>query len=989
MKTIYKKLLLLFFLLPFSIFAQSTLSGVVLDAKSKLPLPGVNVVVQSVNGSTSTDLDGKFKLGGLKSGDKIVFSYIGYNSNTLNYSGQKEVNISLEESANQLQEVVVQVGYGAAKKKDATGAVDLLTTKEFNRGFNPNTESLLNGRVAGVVVTQGGRPGDGAAIRIRGGASLDASNDPLIVLDGLPLDNAVGGSNGILASINPNDIENISILKDASATAIYGNRGSNGVIIITTKKGSKGDLKVTVGTTFTVNTLAKKIDVTSADDFRSFVTNPANIDLYNIDPNRIAKLGNSNTNWQDEIFSNSVSVDNNISMRGALFGIIPTSFSYGHTYIPGILETSKFDRTTTALRLNPSFFDNHLKIAVNANFTVEKNRFANEGAIRNALNFDPTQSIYSPNQQFGGYFEWLDSSGNPNFLATDNPVALLRQRTNKSKAYRYFGNFQADYKLHFFPDLKATIVLGIDRQQGFGTDELSNQSINGFFNSSENLGSYSEFWNNKTLQLADFYLNYTKTFGNVNVDVTAGHSYQERTGISFGTGNINNPNNIINSLNTFNNYPSKLESYFARANFGYAGKYLMTLNYRRDITNNFSKNYREGNFPGVAVAWNVSKENFLKDSKSINNLKLRVGYGVTGQQELSTNFSYIPKYTLGNQTAQYQFGNTFYNTVRPELYANNLKWEETATTNFGIDFELFNRFKGNLDFYKKETKDLLAFVPYPDGANIGNFGPRNFGNLKAQGIELGLVFDAIKSTNFNWNINFNATYQDRKITALATDGLGTAGFPTGGINGGVGNTIQIQSTGYAPNSFYVFEQVYGIDGRPIEGVYVDRNVDGKIDEKDKYQFKKPYADFTFGLMSNMSYKNWDFSMAWRASLGNYIYDNNGSSLGYLNNSINQITPLNNINPNFFDSGFVNEGNNRYFSDYYIRNASFIKLDNISIGYNIAKPFGENTTARLNFGVQNVAIFSKYKGLDPEIFSGIDNTIYPRARMFVFGCNVNF
>jgi iron complex outermembrane receptor protein len=344
---------------------------------------------------------------------------------------------------------------------------------------------------------------------------------------------------------------------------------------------------------------------------------------------------------------------------------------------------------------------------------------------------------------------------------------------------------------------------------------------------------------------------------------------------------------------------------------------------------------------------------------------------------------------LGNQTAQYQFGNTFYNTVRPELYANNLKWEETATTNFGIDFELFNRFKGNLDFYKKETKDLLAFVPYPDGANIGNFGPRNFGNLKAQGIELGLVFDAIKSTNFNWNINFNATYQDRKITALATDGLGTAGFPTGGINGGVGNTIQIQSTGYAPNSFYVFEQVYGIDGRPIEGVYVDRNVDGKIDEKDKYQFKKPYADFIFGLMSNMSYKNWDFSMAWRASLGNYIYDNNGSSLGYLNNSINQITPLNNINPNFFDSGFVNEGNNRYFSDYYIRNASFIKLDNISIGYNIAKPFGENTTARLNFGVQNVAIFSKYKGLDPEIFSGIDNTIYPRARMFVFGCNVNF
>jgi len=415
----------------------------------------------------------------------------------------------------------------------------------------------------------------------------------------------------------------------------------------------------------------------------------------------------------------------------------------------------------------------------------------------------------------------------------------------------------------------------------------------------------------------------------------------------------------------------------------------MTLNFRRDITNNFYKDNRAGNFGGGSLAWIVSKEDFLKDSKSITNLKLRVGYGTTGQQELSSNFSYIPQYVAGNQTAQYQLGNSFYNTVRPSLYNNSLTWESTATTNVGIDFGIFSRVKGNLDFYKKDTKNLLAYVAYPDGANIGNYGPRNYGNLTAQGIELGLNIEAVKTANFNWNVNFNANYQNRKITALATDGTSAPGFNTGGISGGVGNQIQINSTDYAPNAFYVYEQVYGTDGKPLEGVFVDRNGDGKIDTSDKYQYKKPYADLTFGLMSNINYKKWDFSMSWRASLGNYMYDNNSSAYGYLANSVSQIVPLNNISPSFFQTGFVNEGNNRYWSDYYVKDASFIKLDNVSIGYSLAEPFGKATSARLSVGVQNVAIFSKYKGLDPEILNGIDKSIYPRARMFVFGCNVNF
>ncbi len=969
-------------MLPFSVLAQTTVDGVVVDSKSNQPIPGVNVIIQGTQTGTSTDFDGKFKLTKVKNGDKLVFSFIGYKNATVAYQGQKSLAVSLEEEANVLQEVVVQVGYGSVKKKDATGAVDLLTTKDFNKGFNSNTESLLNGRVAGVVVTQGGRPGDGAAIRIRGGASLQASNDPLIVLDGLPID-------GNLQTINPNDIENISILKDASATAIYGNRGSNGVILVTTKKGAKGALKVSVGTTFTVNTLADKINTTSAADFKSFLTNPANIAQYNIAPSRLARLGNSNTDWQEEIFSNSVSIDNNVGLRGALFGKLPTSFTYGHTYIPGILETSKFDRTTASLRLNPSLFKDHLKIAINGNFSVIKERFADEGAISSAINFDPTQPVNINSQQFGGYFEWLDGSNNPNFLAADNPVAALQQRNNQTKRYRYYGNVQLDYKLHFLPELKFTVLAGLDREQSQGRNDLSNRSINGFFNGTNNLGRYSEFWGNRTNTALDAYVNYTKSFGKLNVDVTAGHTYYERNRVDYNSGELRNPANVINSQNTFTSPVSKLESYFGRANLGFADKYLLTLNLRNDITNNFFEDVRSGIFPGAAFAWNISNESFLKESKSVTNLKLRLGWGITGQQELSTSFSYIPQYVTGNQQAQYQFGNTFVTTVRPSFYSNTIKWEETTTYNAGLDFELFKKVKGTLDVYQKETEDLLAFVAYPDGANLTNNGPRNFGNLEVKGVELGLNFDVLKSTDLNWNINFNANYQDRKITATAIDGTEAPGFLTGGIRGGVGNNIQINSTGYAPNAFYVYEQVYGTNGKPLEGVYVDRNGDGLITPKDMYQYKQPYADFTFGLMSTFNYKKWDMSMSWRASLGNYIYDNNGSSYGYLDNSINQITPLNNINPSFFESGFVNEGNNRFFSDYYVRDASFIKLDNISFGYNFAEPFGNATTARLSFGVQNALIISKYKGLDPEILSGIDQTIYPRARMFVLGCNVNF
>jgi iron complex outermembrane receptor protein len=984
MKTIYKKLLILFLLLPFSVLAQSTLSGVVLDKTSGRALPGVNVVVAGASKSVATDLDGKFQLSKVVKGDKIVFSFIGFKSETIVYSNQTSITVSLQEDANVLNEVVVQVGYGSVKKKDATGAVEVLTTKEMNKGYVSTVEGLLNGRAAGVVVTQGGRPGDGAAIRIRGESSFNAKNDPLVVVDGVPIENGIN-------SINPNDIETISVLKDASSTAIYGNRASAGVIVITTKKGEKGDLKVSVSNTFTVNTLAKKLNATSADDFRAFMTNPANIAQYNIDPTRLARLGTASTDWQKEIFSNSVTVDTYVSMRGSLFGALPASFSYGHSYIPGILETSKYDRTTTALRLNPSFFNDHLKIAINGNLTVTKNRYADEGSIKDAVTFDPTQSVYNTTGLNGGFFEWYDASGNPNFLATDNPVAKLRQTNNTNKSYRYLGSIQADYKFHFLPELKFTAIASVDRSTGTSAYELSSQSISGLYNNGVGLGNSSSGWGTSTQQSLEFYFNYTKKFGKLNVDVTAGHSYLNTKQESFNTGNVNNPQNVINSTNYYLNPVVKLESYFGRANFGFDGKYLLTLNLRRDTSNRFDPSNQTAIFPGAAFAWVASNESFLKDSKSLTSLKIRAGWGQTGQQDLNYNyFPYLPTYLGASTGSFYSFGNTAYNPISPLFYTSLLKWETVTSINLGSDFELFNKVKGSLDFYQKETKDMLArSVPYPDGANLSNSGPRNFGSLRTRGVELNLNADVVKSNNFTWNLNFNTNYQKREILATATDGTDAPGIATGDISGGVGNTIQIQSTGYAPNSFYVYEQVYGTDGKPLEGVYVDRNGDGVINSKDMYRYKKPYADFTFGVMSNMTYKKWDFSMAWRASTGNYNYNNVDSSNGYLARSISQITPLNNINPSFFNTGFVNEGNNRYFSDYYIQNASFIKLDNVSLGYNFSQPFGKNTSAKLSLGVQNALTITKYSGLDPEIFGGIDNMIYPRARMYVIGCNVNF
>ena len=542
MKAIYKKLLILILLLPFSVLAQNTVGGTVFDKVSGQPIPGVNVNVQGTNNNVSTDFDGKYQLFNVKKGDKLLFSYVGYANSIVNYDSQKSLNVSLEEDSNQLKEVVIQVGYGTVKKKDATGSVSQISAKEFNKGINVTPESLISGRISGVNVTGGGAPGAKADIRIRGGSSLNASNEPLIVLDGLPLSNSTpSGATSILSTIDPNDIESFTVLKDASAAAIYGSRAANGVIVITTKKGTKGGVKVNFSSQVGVNTVANTVDVLSTDQFRALVNEKGT-------NAQKALLGTANTNWQDEIFQTALTTNNNISVSGALFDKLPIRLSVGNVNNPGILKNTSFERTTTSVSLNPVLFDNHLKIDINGNLSFGKNRFQDEGAIiGSAIGFDPTQSVYSANSRYGGYFEWLEANGNLPLLPARNPVARLNQDERRATSTRKWGNIRLDYKFHFFEDLRIVTEAGIDRFDSSGFTEVSTQSALGYqpnaFSSGSwvNLGNYSHYTDALQNKNLNSYFNYTKDLGKFKIDATAGYNYQLFQKEKYESGELRQP----------------------------------------------------------------------------------------------------------------------------------------------------------------------------------------------------------------------------------------------------------------------------------------------------------------------------------------------------------------------------------------------------------------------------------------------------------------
>ncbi|HEX9979585.1 MAG TPA: TonB-dependent receptor [Flavobacterium sp.] len=996
MKTISKKLLFLLLFLPLGMLAQGTLGGTVLDKGSGQPLPGVNIVVQGTTNGVSTDFDGKFLLSNVKSGDVVVFSYIGFKDVTLSYQNQGTVTISLEEDVNQISEVVVQVGYGTARRRDVTGAVNNLTAEQFNKGPLVSADQLLQGRVSGVQITNsGGSPGEGATVRIRSGSSLNATNDPLYVIDGVPVDTGGGGVQGgrnPLANINQNDIASMTILKDAAATAIYGSRASNGVIIITTKRGRSGEMKVTYNGSFQVNEIANRVDVLSAKQYREFVNqygqNEAGENPYAL------LLGSANTDWQDQIYRTATGHDHNIGMSGGSENIVYRA-SVGYTDINGILKHDNFKRTTLSANVTGNFFDQHLKIDLSNKSSLMENNYSEKGAIGAAISFDPTQAVHD--STFGyDYFQWLgedsdqddDNIPDQSVNAGRNPVSLLEQKHNFGNSTRSLGNIQFEYKVHSFEDLKLIANFGYDYASGRGygsTDE--NFVVLG------ERGSYYENLETKKNMLMDLYFNYNKSLESINttVDVTGGYNYQD-----FRYESVGNNFTVANGLTDNNPVKERLnlQSFFGRATVTIADKLILMGSFRADGSSRFIKENRWGYFPAAAVAWRIN-ESFLKESPLVSELKLRASWGITGQQDIGKRYPAVALYSSSTSTAEYPFGYDetgnpiFITPFRPQPYNPNLVWEETETINLGLDYGfLNNRVIGSAEIYRRKTNDLIVFTPNPQGVGFSNADFYNIGDLENEGVELSMDVFPLKNDTFTWRIGANVTFQRSEITKLTlVDDPSYGGIATGGISGGTGTTIQNHQVGYAPNSFLVFEQAYDAAGSPIDGVYVDRNNDGIINNSDLYRAHKPAPDVFYGFNTDLTYKNWWFSMNWRGSAGNYAYNNVYSNFGNRATALPTNGPyLQNASPNVLVTNFAGP---RYLSDYYVQDASFLRLDNVTLGYTFKNVFDEGSDLRLTGAVQNVLVITGYNGVDPEIANGIDNNLYPRPRTYTLGMNINF
>jgi TonB-linked SusC/RagA family outer membrane protein len=964
------KLLLIGFLLSssFTMFAQQTLKGIVKERSSGEVLPGVSIVIKGTTRGAETDFNGNFTIEKVKTGDILVFRYLGYAKKEILIANNFNLTIELEESLEQLQEIVI-VGYGTTTVKDATGSVEAITAKDFTKGNIVTPENLLSGRVAGVNITTSGAPGSGSEIRIRGGSSLNASNNPLIVIDGLPL----SGIN--LSSINPNDIESFSILKDASATAIYGSRGANGVIIISTKKG-RTDYSLDYDVQMMFGEIRDRISVFDGDAFRNIIASQR--------PGDVGMLGNANTNWQDEVYQKSFSTQHNISARGQIFGSIPTRLSVNFSEIEGNILTSQFDRATVSLSMNPSYFDDHLKVSLNYNRAFVNSRSADAGQVNAALRYDPTQPVYDETSPFDGFYQHLTRTPEGTLVdnGTRNPVAALLQNNNTSNLFRQYGNLKLDYKFHFLPEITATVSVGFDKSSdegSFFSPLTSPANYTDLF-----IGGEGEFMNESNNENFDAYLNYTNTFGKFKTNAMIGYNYQSFDGSGNSSGNIRNPNDT--GFTSYVNTPVVLVGFIGRANLTFNEKYLLTLNYRRDGTSRFGPDNRWGNFGGASLAWRISDEDFLKDSNVISDLKLRASYGINGQQDGIAGDLYLDRYRFGNQGSGYIFGGVPIQSTIPSE-RSNLRWENVATVEFGIDYGLFdNKLTGSINAFQKNSTDLISDAPVADGSNFTNRVLQNIGDLQVNGIEFSINADVIKTEDFNWNFNFNATYLDREIKELALN----QDITTGGIAGGTGNFIQLFREGFAPNSFYVFKQLYDTSGNPIEGAYADLNGDGILNQQDRYLKEDPQANVTFGFQSSFSYQNFDVAFNLRASVGNYLYNNVNSGLAQYD-LLQDNAVLGNIPTSVLDTNF-NSTSDVIISDIYLENASFLRMDNVTLGYTFDRPIKKfaSNSIRLWAGMQNVFTLTNYSGLDPELGSnGIDNTNYPRPRTFLVGANIKF
>lgn len=970
MRTFIKSTLLML-LMPMSFFAQSTVSGIVTERDTGMPIPGANVVIRGTTTGTTTNFDGEYTLEGVNLDDVLVVSFIGFASQEIPYTGQETINVRLAPDTAILEEVVL-IGYGSTRRQDATGAVQQISTEDFNKGAIVSPEQLIAGKSAGVRITSGnGAPGGGAQIRIRGGSSLSANNDPLIVVDGLPLDQrGVQGVRNQLNAINPNEIEDFVVLKDASATAIYGSRASNGVILITTKKGKKGaDLSFEYDIKASVGNVVETVDVLDANQFRNIIETTEGTDL--------DLLGESNTNWQDEIYQTAVSAIHNFTVSQG-FENFYYRVNYNNTSQTGVLRTDLYERNALNLALNGDLLDNDLKLTLTTKASIDANHFAEQGAIGSAVAFDPTQSVYDPTSPFDGFFEFRNANDEALQQATRNPVALLLQRDAEGETQRVISNFNVDYNLPI-EDLRFNLNAGIDyaENEGFTFMPLTSATVIQDIPNHEIYGGF----NRNTL--LDFYFNYKPYVDAIStsVDLTAGHSFQEF--YSTSQSRYTADNTWVQGQRAINR--NALESYFARASFDIYDRYLISGSYRMDGSSRFSEANRWSHFPAVSLGWKINNENFLKDSNLISELKLRAGYGVTGNYEIGNNYGYLAYYTPSIEGASYQFGDRFYQTLRPEEYDADLKWEELETYNVGMDFGFFNdRFGGSVDAYHRTTDGLIAFVPVPAGANLSDLLLTNVGETVSRGLEVGLSAGLMRTDAVTWNLDYNITFQDLEITRLTLGEDPNFFIPQGGISGGVGNTIQLWKTGIDPTTFFVYRQVYDQNGQPVEGAYVDVNGDNVITEADRQPYKKGTPDFFMGLTNSFTYKDFDFSFTFRGSFGGYMYNNTQSSSGF--RTAGTVTPqpyYSNFNANVLESEFVNS---QFFSDYYVRSADFVKLDNIAVGYLFAM---DKVDFRATLAATNVLTITNYEGLDPEIAGGIDNNFYPRPRTFTLGLNLRF
>ena len=961
-----KQIQILFLLfLSLGAFAQQSVSGLITDS-SGTPLPGVNVIIQGTNIGVSSDFDGNYQIN-VDNGQILVFSYIGYDSVELTVNGANQ-DVKMTESDSELDEVVV-IGYGTVRKKDLTGAVDLVTEKNFAKGSVVSPQQLIRGKVAGVsIVSNSGAPGDDSNVLIRGIGSLNLNSNPLYVVDGIPLDSGgVGGSRSPLNAINPADIEAISILKDASATAIYGSRAANGVVLITTKKGKTGDLKFNFSSRSSSFTPIDFVDVLNATQFK-YAVQATGVSDY------ISRLGSNDTDWQKEIYETARAQNNSFSVSGGLLNM-PFRASLGYTDQDGILMGDNFNRMTGSFNIAPSLLDGDLRANVNVRFVRSENDFANRGAIGSAVFFDPTKPVFGSSSNYGGYYTWLDSTGKKLALSPTNPLALLNLSDDESTVDRIITNLKLDYDLPI-DGLIATVNAGYDNSkgEGFSSQDKNMPTDAAGFNGSNNMYS-----NETTNLLFDAYLNYALESGKSNLSVTAGHSYQSFEYDNSSTASVEylNPDGSVNSGSSTNNSfidtsKNVLLSYFGRVNYSFDEKYLLTATLRADASSKLPSSDRWGQFFSAALAWN-----FYDDG--VDKLKFRVGFGEVGNVNGLGDYNFLTRYVSSDSQAKYGFGNSFYSTYRPAPINKNLRWEVGQTTNFGIDFTFSDlKLNGSLNAYVKKTNDLIATAVIDPFTNFGTTIDANIGDMENKGVELQLNSTLFESDDLKFDINYNVSINDNKITRLDNE------QNVGGI--GFGAFLQRHETGKSPYSYYVYKQIYDHKGRPIEGSYADLNGDGRINNDDRYFYKDPYADVLMGLSASITYKDFDLSMASRASLGNY--SSNRMAAASNENQIWNLGRLSNVHTSYLDTGFLYFSDKNGVSDHYIQNASFFKLDNVTLGWTVDNVI-DNNPMRLYISADNLLTITEYDGVDPEITGGIDSNFYPRSRAIALGLDINF